>query len=211
VQHVMRYGRVKIGSGDFLLPEVSTMDAFYRNGAESLNDTRYSDCREYVSQSTIRFDDDDPAAGATAAKAAPQPLPPNVRLLIGLSKPIDTETAAAGDQVEGVLLRDALGQQGALAKTNDRVYGRILRLQQYMEPPTPRWIVAIRFDTIERNGIKQPVALKPVDDGDRWVQRVRGPVPVAAYQRPEGAGVFVFDGHGNIVLDRNFLSEWETR
>jgi hypothetical protein len=98
-----------------------------------------------------------------------------------------------------------------MGKTNDRVYGRILRLQQFMEAPTPRWIVAIRFDTIERNGIKQPVALKPLDDGDRSAQRMRGSVPVAAYQRPEGAGVFVFEGRGNIVLDRTFLSEWETR
>jgi hypothetical protein len=191
VQNTMRYKRVKIGDGDFLLPEVATMDAVYRNGAESLNDTRFSDCREYVGESTIRFEEAGTASQPTAAKAAQQPLPPNVRLLIGLSKPINTENAAAGDPVEGVLLRDAIGRQGAIAKTNDRVYGRIFRLQQNMDPPTPRWTLAIRFDTIERNGVKEPIVLKPVGDG--------------------AAGVFVFNEHGNMVLDQRFVSEWETR
>ena len=216
VEHTMNYRRVKIGSGDFLLPEVSTMDGLYRTGAESVNETRYSNCREYVGESSIRFDDGDAAAESAPSKAAVQPLPPNVRLLIGLSKPIDTSTAAAGDRVDGVLLRDAFaGKQGAVAKANDRVHGRILRLQQWMSPP-PRWYVAIRFDTIERNGIEQPVALKPVDDGDRSALRVptkalRTKALPEAIERPEGAGVFVFTERGNLVLDRDFQSEWETR
>jgi hypothetical protein len=207
IRHQMDYSRVKIGKGDFLLPEVSTMDALYHNGAESLNETRYSDCREYVGESTIRFDDPDAAPGTNAAKAALQPLPPKVRLLIGLSKPINTEVAAAGDAVDGVVLRDTAG---SLAKANDRVHGRILRLQQDMAP-SPRWIVAIRFDTIERRGMEQPIALKPVDDGERTAQRARGKVQPAPVERPEGAGVFIFAEHGNIVLDQNFHSEWETR
>jgi len=215
VQHVMRYSRVKIGDGDFLLPEVSTMDAFYRNGSESMNDTRYSACREYVSESTIRFDNADAAVGAAASKAALQPLPSRIRLGIGLSKPIDTAIAAAGDSVEGVLLRDVIDLRlGTVARTNDRVHGRILRLQQYMDP-SPRWFVTIRFDTIERKGpggvSARPIVLNPVDDGDRSVQPVPGPVPQGVLQRPVGAGVFVFAWHGNMVLDQNFHSEWETR
>ena len=212
VQHVMDYSRAKIGAGEFLLPQISTMDALYPNGVETLNETRYSDCREYVGESTIRFDDVDAAAGATATKAALQPLPPRIRLLIGLSKPIQTETAAAGDAVDGVLLRDVADSKlGTMAKVNDRVHGRILRLQQWMGPP-PRWYLAVRFDTIERNGIQQPVSLNPIDDGDRSGQRARGaPLSRQAMQRPEGGGVFVFNGSGDIVLDQNFHSEWETR
>ena len=211
VRHEMDYTRVKIGSGDFLLPEVSTMDALYTNGTETLNETRYSDCREYVGESTIHFDEVDAANGTAASKAALQPLPPKVRLLIGLSKPIHSDTAAAGDAVEGVLLRDVTDKKlGTLARVNDRVHGRILRLQQWMSPP-PRWYVAIRFDTIERNGIEVPLSLKPVDDGDRSAQRVRTGLSRQAMERPEGAGVFVFTERGNLVLDRDFQSEWETR
>jgi hypothetical protein len=209
IRHEMDYNRVKIGKGDFLLPEVSTMEALYHNGAESLNETRYSDCREYVGESTIRFDDPDAAAGAADSKAALQPLPPKARLQIGLSKPINTEVAAAGDAVDGVLLRDVAG---TAAKANDHVHGRILRLQQDMAP-LPRWIVAIRFDTFEHKGIEEPIALKALDDGDRLaqVQRVRGRVQARPVERPEGAGVFIFAQPGNLVLDQTFHSEWETR
>ena len=212
VRHVMDYTRVKIGSGEFLLPQVSTMDALYTNGVETLNETRYSGCREYVGESTIHFDDIGAASGTAASKAALQPLPSKVDLLIGLSKPIQTDTAAAGDAVDGVLLRDATDSNlGTIARVNDRVHGRILRLQQWMGPP-PRWYVAIRFDSIERNGIQQPVSLKPIDDGDRTGQRLRvAPLSRQAMERPEGAGVFVFTGSGDVVLDQNFHSEWETR
>ena len=208
VQHTIDYNRLKIGSGDFLLPEVSTMDALYRGGAESLNETRFSDCREYTGESSIHFGEVDSARGpATAAKVAPHPLPSKARLLIGLSKPIDTETAAAGDPVDAVLLRDVIERkQGTIAKANDRVHGRILGLRQFMEPE-PRWYAAIRFDTIERNGVEQPIALKPVDDGDRSTPRLRTKTP----QRPEGGGVFIFAEHGNLLLDQTFHSEWETR
>jgi hypothetical protein len=109
------------------------------------------------------------------------------------------------------VLRDAGDKKlGAMARMNDRVHGRILRLQQYMEP-TPNWFVALRFDTIERNGMEQPISLKPLDDGVRSAQRLRVPLAAARLERPEGSGVFVFSEHGNMVLDRNFHSEWETR
>ena len=47
-------------------------------------------------------------------------------LLVGLSTPTDTATAAAGDRVEGVLLRDARSKTGIVAKADDQVEGRIL-------------------------------------------------------------------------------------
>jgi hypothetical protein len=75
--------------------------------------------------------------------------------------------------------------------------------------PSPVWIIALRFDTIERNGAEQPIALKPLDDGDRSNPRIQ--VARGGMDRPEGAGVFVFAAHGNIVLDQRFRSEWETR
>lgn len=192
VAHVMDYQRVKIGSGDFLLPEVSTMKALYRNGAESVNETHYSDCREYVGESTIRFDDADPvAAPAATSKAGPRPLAPRTRLQIALTKPIDTDVAAAGDEVNGV---------ATFGRETGRVHGRILRLAQFMLP-LPRWIMAIRFDSIERGGVSQPLSLNPID-GNR----------TSPYRElPPDAGIFNFDAFGKVVLDQNFRSLWETR
>jgi hypothetical protein len=131
----------------------------------------------------------DPAAPQAASKAALQPLPSKVRLQIGLASAINTETAAAGDAITGVLLQDAREKKlGVVAHANDRVHGRILRLEQIMSP-VPRWIVGIRFDTIERGGTEQPLFLKSANNG----------------------GIFMFQERGNIVLDQRFHSDWETR
>jgi hypothetical protein len=211
-EHTMNYQRVKIGSGEFMLPEVSTMDVLYRTGGASLNETHFSDCREYVGESTIRFDDADDPATAAAVKAASQPLPPKVRLQVGLAKPVDTTIAAAGDAIDGVLLKDAGDKKtGVVAHAGDRLHGRILRLQQYMTP-TPRWFFVVRFDSIERSGIEQTISLKPLDDGNRSPQPIRRQVfPQGALDKPDGAGVFIFEEHGNMTIDSKFRSEWVTR
>jgi hypothetical protein len=194
VQDTMDYHRVKIGNGDFLLPESATMDVLFNEGIESINEIGYSDCHEYAGESTIRFDDDAAAPAAPKTDAA-QPsaptrqLPPGLRFRIGLTSPIHSETAAAGDAVTGVILHEVKDRKlGIVARENDVVRGRILQLEQHMYP-IPRWLLAIHFDTLEHNGVEQPLALKSRD----------------------GRGTFIFEQAGNVVIDRSFHSEWETR
>ena len=55
--------------------------------------------------------------------------------------------------------------------------------------PFAGWVLAIRFDTLEHAGVEQPLVLKS----------------------KERSGTFVFAQAGNIVIDRSFQSEWETR
>jgi hypothetical protein len=197
VEDTMDYHRVKIGSGDFLLPEVATMDVLYNSGSESVNETSYSDCREYAGESTIRFDDN--VAGTPAQTSAPKPaepgviaphqLPPGLSFRIGLTSLIHSETAAAGDAVTGVVLHEVKDRKlGVVARENDIVHGRILQLEQHMYP-FAGWVLAIRFDTLEHAGVEQPLVLKS----------------------KERSGTFVFAQAGNIVIDRSFQSEWETR
>jgi hypothetical protein len=230
-EDAMDYHRVKIGGGEFLLPEVTTMDVLFRNGAASHNETVYSDCREFAGETTIHFDDVDPSAATAPAKAALPPLPARTTLHIALAQPIDTASAAAGDEVVGAVLQDVKDKSGVIAHRNDRVRGRILQMEQVMGT-TPRWVVAIRFDTIERNGQIQPISLRPLDDGTRSPEEVsRGQDfgaeprrPLRDYagqpsrvqnfpvtQRPPGAGVFIFPGRGDVVIDAKFQSQWETR
>jgi hypothetical protein len=202
VQDVMDYHRVKIGAGDFLLPETSKMTVLFNDGQESQNETHYSGCREYGVESSISFDDSAGSSSSTDLKAtARQKLPANLRLEIGLKSPIHSETAAAGDEVTAVVLRDVKGS----ARANDVVHGRILRLEQFLFP-TPRWVVAIRFNRIEHDGVERPLDLSPLDDGDRARRN-----SILTEKRPPGAGVFIFPQLGNLVLDRKFHSAWETR
>jgi len=100
VEEAMDYRRVKIGDGDFLLPETSRMTILFNNGEESQNETRYSGCREYGAESTISFDDAALSPSSPDLRTSAQrTLPPNLRLEIGLKSPIRSETAAAGDAV----------------------------------------------------------------------------------------------------------------
>src|SRR5580698_9623717 len=188
VEDTMDYHRVKIGNGDFLLPEAATMDVLFNEGIESVNEIGYSDCHEYAGESSIHFDDD--AAPDPAQPAAPaRQLPPNLRFRIGLTSPIHSETAAAGDAVTGVILHEVKDRKlGIVARENDIVHGRILQLEQHMYP-FAGWVLAIRFDTLEHAGVEQPLVLKS----------------------KERSGTFVFAQAGNIVIDRSFQSEWETR
>jgi len=190
----MDYHRVKIGNGDFLLPEAATMNVLFNEGIESVNEIGYSDCREYAGESTIRFEDDaaEPAApktGAAQPAAPPRVLPAGLRFRIGLTSAIHSETAAAGDAVTGVILHEVKDRKlGIVARENDVVHGRILQLEQHMFP-FPRWVLGIRFDTLEHDGVEQPLALKSRDRG----------------------GTFIFERAGDIVIDQSFHSEWETR
>lgn len=226
VRNTMDYARVKIGGSEFLLPEVTTMEVVYNDGSESKNETRFSGCHEYVGESSIRFDDPDDAAAGDSDDAAPlRALPSGLKLQIGLTTKIDTATAAAGDEIIAVPLRDVRDKKlGVLVKTTDRIHGRILRLEQFMTP-TPQWILALRFDTLERNGVEQALSLKPLDDGDRprpltpvastgnngRVGTVTIPGIVIAPSRPAGGGIFMFAQRRELELDRSFHSEWETR
>jgi hypothetical protein len=194
VEDNMDYHRVKIGDGDFLLPQAATMDVLFSEGVESVNELAYSNCREYAGQATIRFDDDAVAVGALTSEAQ-QPaaparrLPPGLRFRIGLTSPIHSETAAAGDAVTGVILHEVKDRKlGIVASENDVVHGRILQLEQHLYP-FPRWLLGIRFDTLEHDGVEQPLALK---------SRERG-------------STFVFAQAGDIVIDQSFHSDWETR
>jgi hypothetical protein len=177
----MDYHRVKIGNGDFLPPEAATMDVLFNEGIESINEIGYSDCHEYAGESTIRFEDDATAPAApkseTTQPATPaRQLPPGLRFRIGLTSPIHSETAAAGDAVTGVVLHEVKDRKlGVVARENDVVHGRILQLEQHMYP-LPRWLLTIRFDTLEHDGVEQPLALKS----------------------RERRGTFVFEQAGNV-------------
>ena len=197
------------------------MDVLYSTATESLNETTFSACREYVGESTIRFDADEngntpDAAGKDALKA----VPPKTRLRVRINPPVDSGTAAAGDPITGVVDTPVRNKGEVIVRAGDKLRGRILRLEQTMGD-VPRWTLAILFETLERNGVEQKVTLKPTDDGDRspqarWVAGGAGilragSVSVIMAERPVGGGIFSFAADGNVVLGQKFESEWETR
>ena len=62
----MRYRRMRIGEGEFLLPESSEISLTGYSGVESRNRVHLNGCKQYGTESTIRFDDPPPAETAPA-------------------------------------------------------------------------------------------------------------------------------------------------
>jgi hypothetical protein len=219
----MDYQRIRIGTSEFTLPSLTTMTALYLGGEEARNETRFSNCHEYVGESTISFGDPGETSATVAISAATKlpPLPKDLRLRLSMDQPINTETASAGDMITAVVTREIKQGNQVLIKQGDKLRGRLIRAEQHLAPTT-RWVLMLKFDTIERNGIEQSIELEPIDDGDRKdtysepvglaPRSAPAKVTITHYlQRPQGAGVYVFYKSGNITLDKEFRTEWKTR
>ncbi len=224
VEDKIQYGQMKIGENSFMLPRTASMDVVYRNSTESLNETTFSGCREYGVESSISFDVDENGNPLSAArKAELKPVPPKTHLRVRISPEINSDKAAAGDPIVGMITAAVKEKNETIVRAGDKLHGRIVRLEQTMGA-SPRWTVAILFQTLERNGTEEKISLKPVDDGDRSPSGClagggrRGfgispanNAPSITSERPVGGGIFSFAEPGNLILGQRFESEWETR
>jgi hypothetical protein len=127
----MDYARVRIGEGDFLLPESSEVVLVDLNGHEDRNQLRFSACRQYTGQSKLSFDDVEPSPGAAPVQKSELELPRNLEIALSLTDDIDLEAAAIGDPVKA-RLRDDLKVQGRLLLAKGATaLGRISRLERH--------------------------------------------------------------------------------
>lgn len=204
VQYRIDYNETRIADRDIVLPQSSVLDVVYRDGKELHSETYYSSCHRPA-----------PEPPSAPAAAEPRPLPPGIRLRVRFDVPIDGETAAAGDTVVGIIRTTVKDKQnGVIVHSGDRLHGRIVAIEEYLAPER-QWNLAIAFPTIERGvgehgidqGVEQPVSLVPLDDGDRALHTE---ILDMARLRPPGGGYFVFHDE-NVLLDRTFETEWETR
>ena len=154
------YEHLSIGGGDFLIPKSSTLETLHIDFSRSQSVTTFSACHEYTAESTLRFDDGDPDASASAVKAQTAPLAAGVSILLALSDPIDTDKAAAGDVVFARVARavNAPGTKLVLIPKGSRVRGRLSEMR-YDVAPFAHFQFGLVFDNIEINGAWTPVAL----------------------------------------------------
>jgi hypothetical protein len=217
LEHRIDYQQLKVADGELMIPSAAVMDAWYRNGEEALNETHYAACRQFVGESTIRFEGETGDLPLDRAVHELPPLPPGLRVSIRLQEPIKTATAAAGDVVTGALTRDIRdAKRVVVAKAGERVHGRILRMQHYAggQPAWMMgiWMIAIRFDRIERGDTELPLTLKAMEDGIRRAAGYSGlqKEPGTIADRPEGAGLYVIRSPGDVVLGKQFEMEWRS-
>jgi hypothetical protein len=155
----LEYARFRIGDGDFLLPSVSQLHLVNRGATETKSASAFSECKEYRVESVLHIDgDEESGAGAPSAavKAAPA-LPEGVRLTMRLSAMIDTDTAAAGDAVSATVtnaVRDP-ATKAVLYAAGATARGRI-SLMEHWSGQTPRFLIAIRWESISSGAQTSP-------------------------------------------------------
>ena len=134
VTDTMEYKRARIGGGDFLLPLMSEEVMVNLQGDASRNVVRFSECREFAGEATLKFGDDVDAAAAPAAAVKQElRLPKNAEITLRLVGEIDTDTAAVGDPVKAALAGDVKEKGKVILPKGAEVSGRIVRLEHYQD------------------------------------------------------------------------------
>ena len=125
----LNYGRTRVNDSDFLLPTSSLFEFVTTRGEEDRNSSAYSNCHEFLAESTLRFEPPKPGqqpstkAPDQGTLASPEGLP----FRVVFTQDIAFRTAAAGDTFAAKLatsIRDASGR--VLVPAGTPVFARIL-------------------------------------------------------------------------------------
>ena len=125
----IEYERIRIGTGDFLLPKKASLNLQMDDDLIKVNRTTFSSCRQYSGDSVIRFeglvDEAEAAKGPEEVK-----IPPGTLITIELRTAVDSGKSAIGDPVEGVVYRAVKAKGDVLLPKGAIVEGRITKIQK---------------------------------------------------------------------------------
>jgi len=207
------YARMHIGATDALLPKRSELTMTHFSGASSRNAMDFSNCREYQSESTIRFD-----APSPDVQEAPKPqvrevdLPDGLLVQVELDSAIDSKSAVVGDALRGRVAREVLYNGKLLVPSGATVTGHLCKLER----SAARSAVGIQLSEIEWEGAraafhgelfdldrKSAGAHRPITyfDGHKDAAMIDKSIP--------DAGVFFIDG-ARFRIAPGFHMVWRT-
>ncbi|MGA3017024.1 MAG: hypothetical protein ABSF62_07890 [Bryobacteraceae bacterium] len=161
---VLDYGRVRLEGGDFLLPTLARSQVRNISGTKSENRTVFSNCHEFLGESTVTFDPP-PDAGAAATAASPAPvapaLPAGLRFTVSTTQDIPIATAAAGDLIQAKLTTAIRGAANeVLAPAGAGITARLVRIRQYFGRVSAVSL-GLKLETIELGGATVPLRARP--------------------------------------------------
>src|SRR5262249_52656867 len=199
---------------------------------------RYSACREFHGESTVRFESPVEAGPPKAVEEsridrtpARLALPAGLPFKLAFTDPIDPVIPAAGDPIRGkfkTAIRDRNSQ--VLVPEGASVIGRITAIIRYYAPERveivrgrkvkteqPSLSVAVKLETLEMGGISHPFRASFVAGFQRFA-KLAGPlsvrVDVGTLDRTQDSdtGVFEFQDTGpDHVIESGLESSWLTK
>jgi hypothetical protein len=164
----VEYQRTAIHERMVLVPKETRLNTIDREGSEAISVTTYQSCREYSTKSRMlavapSHDATGPPAPAPEAPAPPtSPISPGLSFDCRIVTPINSDTAAAGDSVEGVL-RSPINDKknGFQIPIGAHVRGRLIRFEQ-RSGMFDSFRVVVQWESIEVKG--KPVPLHAVPE-----------------------------------------------
>jgi len=153
-------GRRARGAFDFVLPQAADLHLTMGDGREFVNHTVFSGCKEFVAESSISFDATTrPTTTRVSAMKTAGPLALSAGLLfrVALTRPIDTATAAAGDEIEGQFMESVKDKTTqAVIPKGAEVRVRIVRVRRDYGPGRKRLTIALKVETLRMDGAARP-------------------------------------------------------
>jgi len=160
------YQRVQIGEGTFLLPRQSQLHLILRNGQETNNIVVFSACREFRTESAVRFESPEgKPVGTLEAPVVPgkprPPWPSGLAVDLRLTTAIDTDTSAAGDPVTATVVNavHAVRSLDTLIPAGALVHGRISRIEHHFSP-MEYLSIGLSFQSVVFDGALSPFAVR---------------------------------------------------
>jgi hypothetical protein len=213
---VLEYARIPIGDRDFLLPKASRLRLLGIHGEESRNATEFSECRQFISESKLRF------AGVESVSEAPESglrLAPRAVLEIQLANEVDLTACAVGDPVEATLLRPVQSLDGRTIAAGATVEGRVVRLERKSLPfdhfeiglefhqlRSPEGVAQFTATMIDAGGsggiVKQSKRMDPV-----FTKKREARFDILVRETPKGQGVLHYEARRG-VLKRGTRMKW---
>ncbi len=201
---LIEYGAARIGERQFWLPSRSVEEITSRFGRTDRNITRFSGCRAFTGESTLRFDDG-PTADASAQSMKALELPPGLWFEIQFVEPLNSTTVHVGDLIAATLASDIKQKGQVLFPKGSPVEMRLVRLQRRQE------YISLEIAVGEVTSGTSSARLIAVPDAG---VRGRGGSPPG---RPNVVGDPLRPGIGSIyvrgerlVLRKGFRSAWVT-
>jgi len=206
----IEYQITPLGAVMFLMPRKVESVMLLPDGAQSRDTIAYSDCHQFVGNSTIRFvASDSPTAPSPAGAAPEHELPPGLTLRIRLAAAVDFNSNWLGDLVTGSIEEPVYGaKHKLLAPAGARVTGRLIRMER-VEAPAAHTEIGFDWRRLESGSTTYRLAAHRADlavtsRGPGW-----GLNSTSLADRLPVTRTFTLEGE-RTRLDADFVSIWLT-
>jgi len=215
VDLTIEYRRMKIGRSEFLLPFSAVTTLVHTRGDTSRNVTRFSDCRQYGTESFLSFDEPPPAPASAPPPPVEVTLPAGLEFDLELRTPITSGRSAVGDELTALVPANVRRNKRVVIPKGAVVSGRLVRLER-VRGREDYFVVGIELDTLtfghHRARLAAELTAFPsyVAGGVRPLLKLgrgRGGSPAPPSLR--GTGVFYVKG-GRLYIPPGARMRWRT-